>query len=215
MSKQEIEKILSAHQNWLTTEGKEGKRADFSGAILWRTDLRGANLCHADLSKADLYGALLYEADLRGADLRGADLSHADLRKAYLYGADLRKADLRGVDLRKADLREADLYGADLRVADLRGANFRKAYLRKADLCHAELSGADFSGADLRGADLDYSCLPLWCGGKFKADARICKQLIAHTLVILELSGEGDIELLKNMREYKAGWHRENELIGK
>jgi len=120
MSKQEIEKILLDHQKWLTTEGKEGMKADFCGA------------------------------NLRGADLRGADLCHAEL-------------------------------------------------------CHA----------DLRGANMDYSCLPLWCGGKFKADARICKQLIAHTLVILELSGEGDIELLKNMREYKAGWHRENELIGK
>ena len=114
MSKQEIEKILSAHQNWLTTEGKEGKRAD-----------------------------------LRGANLRGADLRNADL-----------------------------------------------------------------SGANLRGADLDFSCLPLWCGGEFIADNRICKQLVAHVLRIMELSGEKNEELLDKMREYKAGWHRENEYGG-
>ena len=174
MSKQEIEKILSAHQKWLKTGGKEGKRADFSGA-----DLRGTNLRHADLRNADLSGTNLHEADLRGANLYKANLS----------GANLWQADLSGAELCKADLRNADLRGTDLRGADLREV-------------------------DLRGADLDFSCLPLWCGGEFIADNRICKQLVAHVLRIMELSGEKNEELLKNMREYKAGWHRENEYGG-
>jgi hypothetical protein len=29
---------------------------------------------------------------------------------------------------------------------------------------YASLSGADLSDANLGGANLDYSCLPLWCG---------------------------------------------------
>ena len=73
---------------------------------------------------------------------------------------------------------------------------------------------ADLKGANLYGADLDFSCLPLWCGGEFIADNRICKQLVAHVLRIMELSGEKNEELLDNMREYKAGWHRENEYGG-
>ena len=73
------------------------------------------------------------------AELRGADLSRADLR-----WANLNRADLRGADLREANLSRADLNRADLRGADLRGANLR--------------------GANLRGVDLDFSCLPLWCG---------------------------------------------------
>ena len=97
----------------------------------------------------------------------------------------------------------ADLYGADLRGADLRGAN-----LRDADLRYADLRGADLCDADLRGADLDFSCLPLWCGGKFRADAKICKQIAAHLARIMELSGEKELDGIK---EYIKGWHREGE----
>ena len=84
------------------------------------------------------YASLSLE-DLRGASLRGADLSHADLS-----GADLSDADLRDANLKYANLRDADLTGANLRDADL--------------------TDADLRGANLRDTNLDYSCLPLWCG---------------------------------------------------
>ena len=42
---------------------------------------------------------------------------------------------------------------------------------------------ADLSGADLRGADLGFSCWPLWCGSlNVKIDNRIFCQLLYHTL---------------------------------
>lgn len=45
----------------------------------------------------------------------------------------------------------------------------------------ADLSGADLRDADLYGADLDFSCWPLWCGGLgIKIDDRIARQLIYH-----------------------------------
>ena len=60
------------------------------------------------------------------------------------------------------------LRGADLSRADLRGAN---------------LSRAALSGADLRGADLGFSCWPLWCGSlNVKIDKRIFCQLLYHAL---------------------------------
>lgn len=83
MNKEELNKILELHKNWLNNEFP-CKRADLSGAILRGADLRGA----------DLSGAILSGADLSGADLIGADLRHADLRRANLIGADLRGADL-------------------------------------------------------------------------------------------------------------------------
>jgi hypothetical protein len=110
----------------------------------------------ADLSEDDLSEDDLSEADLREADLRGAKLSEADMR-----GADLREADLRGANLSEADLSDADLREAYLCYADL-----RYAYLCKADLC---------------GADVDFSCWPLWCGSlDVKTDARIARQLAYH-----------------------------------
>ena len=67
MTKQELDKILKDHKDWLNSNG--GVKAN----------LRGADLSLADLSWADLRGADLSWADLRGADLRGADLRGADL----------------------------------------------------------------------------------------------------------------------------------------
>lgn len=44
-----------------------------------------------------------------------------------------------------------------------------------------DLRGANLSRADLRGANLDFSCLPLWCGGlNLKVDKRLACQLAYH-----------------------------------
>ena len=103
MTREELNKILEQHKLWIKSNGNEGNRAN----------LRGADLCGADLREANLRGADLYGADLREANLRGADLYRANL-----CGADLRGADLCGADLYRANLRGADLCGADLRGAD-------------------------------------------------------------------------------------------------
>ena len=92
MEREELEKILEEHKEWI--DGKGGKRADLSG-----TDLRGANLS----------GVNLRETNLRGANLRGANLREADLSEANLSGADLHRADLHRADLREANLHRADL----------------------------------------------------------------------------------------------------------
>jgi uncharacterized protein YjbI with pentapeptide repeats len=110
----------------------------------YEEDGERANLSYADLSDADLSGANLRCADLSDADLSGADLSDANLSYANLSGANLSYADLRGGNLRCADLSDADLSGANL--------------------SDANLSYADLSGADLSDANIDFSCLPLWCG---------------------------------------------------
>ena len=111
-----------------------------------------------------------------GTDGESANLCNADLRSANLCNADLRSANLCGADLCNADLCNADLRGANLCNADLRGAN-----LCSANLCSANLCSANLCNADLRGADLDFSCWPLWCGSKnVKADDRLVVQLIFH-----------------------------------
>ena len=115
------------------------------------------------------------------ADLRWANLSETDLRGANLSETDLRGANLREADLRVANLSWASLSGADLRETDLRGA---------------DLSWANLSRVNLRGANLDFSCFPLWCGGsKFKCDTKLVYQLLAH-ICTLEFD---DTEGIKNL----------------
>jgi len=49
----------------------------------------------------------------------------------------------------------------------------------------ANLNGADLRWADFNGADIDFSCWPLWCGSKgVKVDVRIATQLAAHFCVL-------------------------------
>jgi len=117
-------------------------------------DLRGADLCYADLSKAFLVHTDLKGADLRYANLRGADLFGADLGDAVLVRANLRGAGMIGAYLAGADLRGADLFGADLRDAILTGAD-----LRGADLRHAKLRCPDLRGIDLTGAKYNQNTL--------------------------------------------------------
>ena len=64
--------------------------------------------------------------------------------------------------------------------------------------------------ADLRGADLDFSCFPLWCGGtRFKAGDKLIMQVLAH-LCSWEVSEEAKEELDK-VREYAKKSHRAEE----
>lgn len=95
----ELNEILTAHNLYLRTGGKEGQRADLSGVDLTGINLRDANLCNAYLCEADLSNADLCEADLRYANLRHTNLSGANLRYTNLSGADLTIADLSGADL--------------------------------------------------------------------------------------------------------------------
>ena len=137
---------------------------------------------------------------------RRANLRHANLSYANLHYANLSYA-----NLRHANLIDANLIDANLSYANLIDANLIDANLSYANLRHANLIDANLSNADLSNANLDFSVLPLWCGGQFKADEKICKQLVAHTVRIMELSEIEEPELIKMMNEYKKGWHREKE----
>lgn len=57
MNNDELRKILDEHKVWVDSMGKNGRKANLSGANLIRADLQGANLQGADLWGADLQGA--------------------------------------------------------------------------------------------------------------------------------------------------------------
>ncbi|HIJ37974.1 MAG TPA: response regulator [Rhodospirillaceae bacterium] len=134
-----LDEHLAAHEIWVSSRGKEGKRAILHGA-----DLSGRDLANAQLTSADLR-----QADLSGADLSGAQLHGADLREAELLGAKLSGANLAVGRFRRARLNGCSLEGANLKGADLAGADLSGAKFGDADLAGAILLGADLTGADL------------------------------------------------------------------
>jgi len=83
----ELHDILTAHEKWLESEGKEGERADLAGA---------------NLQKAYLFKANVQVAKLQGADLReatGFTASQVKLAKnwelAFYSDDSLKKLDLK------------------------------------------------------------------------------------------------------------------------
>jgi hypothetical protein len=188
-SQEELIEIIKKHKKWLEKE-KDGIKAD-----LYKANLQGAYLDEANLRGANLQGA-----DLQGADLRGANLDKADLRGANLYEADLYKTNLQGADLRGANLDKADLRGANLYEANLQGAN-----LQGADLYEANLRGAN-----LQGADLDFSCLPLRCGGlNWKIDRRIFIQLSYH-LCSMQIEDAACVSAQNALIDLSNEFHRQD-----
>lgn len=75
------------------------------------------------------------------------------------------------------------LEGSDLSNEDLSGTNLSGADLSGTDLSETDLTGTYLLNADLSGANIDFSCLPLWCGSlNMKIDKKIFCQLLYHVL---------------------------------
>ena len=74
---------------------------------------------------------------------------------------------------------------------------------------------ADLRGADLRGANLDFSCLPLWCGSKqMKVDRKIALQILAHFCALdCDDMDVKAIQLDKAMNNLVLQSHRAHELL--
>jgi uncharacterized protein YjbI with pentapeptide repeats len=85
----DLKKVLKEHRLFMESQGRQGKRADLSGAALRGANLNGADLTRANLSGAYLIWAYLIWTNLTGANLHRADLTGADLSEANLTGADL------------------------------------------------------------------------------------------------------------------------------
>lgn len=115
----------------------------FSGAVLDRVRLLGANLTDATMT-----GASLERADLTGCVLTGADLSRVSGRRAVLAWARLRHA-----EIYEADLREADLIGADLGAVVLAGSDLRGSRLEDVAFWRTALKGARLADSVVAGAE--------------------------------------------------------------
>jgi hypothetical protein len=95
--------------------------------------------------------------------------------------------------------------------ADLSNANLSNANLSNADLSNADLSNADLRYADLRNANLDFSVLPLQCGGlRWTIDSRVARQLAYH-FCSMKCDDPEFIRLRNRMIDYANGFHRVEE----
>lgn len=177
----------------------DARGASWNNRVLPALDLRGANLCRADLRGTDLSACLMegcnltlarYDGKTRVPEGFNLGKSGAVGPGAALNGAFLNGADLRGMDLRNTNFMGAYLSGCDLSGAVLDGVRFVGADLRFAKLHGSRCVGARFTGsqlnqADLRGAELSDAVLETAesvQGADFSLTAGITKQQLENLL---------------------------------
>lgn len=79
------------------------------------------------------------------------------------------------------------------------------------DGCKKAILDYDLSNADLRGANLDYSCYPLWCGSlHLKADKRLACQLAYH-LCSMQCDDADYIKMRNSILGFANQFHRVDE----
>jgi len=171
------------------------------------------DLSGMDLSYLDLSGINLSNLDLSGVNFKNAVLDKANLTYSIISDAILIDTKMNDANLERTDFRYSNLSGAIMKDANLTGTYFLDANLQDAFCFGAIIHKTDFRGANLKGVDLDFSSLPLWCGGQFKTDEDLIKQISAHLLRIMELSeiDNDDNSLQSKLREYSEGWRRQCE----
>lgn len=128
------------------------------------TNLNGALLIGADLSKADLRWANLNDTALAWGNLDGSSLSYADLSKANLNQASLERADLRCAILDGASLQNSRIIDADFSGASLKGVSLEGVFISPL----TKLDGVQW--------DADFMS-PLEIKGHYESAARQYRQL--------------------------------------
>ncbi|HEX4300707.1 MAG TPA: DUF2169 domain-containing protein [Gammaproteobacteria bacterium] len=96
-------------------------------------------------------GADFSGAKLPGSNLRGIDLEEANFERSILDGADLSEASLRKARFQGASAQRAHFMQSDLEGAKLSNCNLKEAMLNKARLVQADLTGSNCFGAEFLG----------------------------------------------------------------
>ncbi len=161
--------MLKDHQLWLSSGGKEGKQAVFTGYDLsgldadyakagyivppfWKKRLSKIDLSNSNLSGLYFRGVDLVQANFCGANLRNAKFDQVILYKADFSGADISEAYIEGSSLKQANLTKADLSKTYIAYSDLRESNLQDANCQETNFQRTQLQGANLHGADFYGA---------------------------------------------------------------
>jgi uncharacterized protein YjbI with pentapeptide repeats len=96
---------LTAHELWVSSNGAEGERGDFTASDLSGVDFSDRNLSAAVFQNARLRSATFLRSIIELTDFTGADLTAANFTRANLRGSNFTEAILHRADFRNADLR--------------------------------------------------------------------------------------------------------------
>ncbi len=161
--------MLEDHQLWLSSGGKEGKQAVFTGYDLsgldsdyaearyivppfWEKNLSKIDLSYSNLSGLSFRKVILSQADFRGANLKNTRFSRANLFEADFSGADISEANIEESSLVEVNLTKVNLFKTSIAYSNLENANLQDANCQETNFQRTQLQGANLHGANFYGA---------------------------------------------------------------
>ena len=200
--KEELEAILVAHKEWLSSY--RDKLKQLTEEQLY--DPRKANLCNAnlgppvtlkgvDLTGANLRGGLFVRNDLTDANLTGADISNAQMQMAKLKNITLIKlgggghvnldlATLEGANLEDSRFYDSLLTRVHLSEGRMSRIDLNRVKLNNADLRKAVATGSSILSVDMTSAFLDQSDFSNSTFNKVNfSKTRIVKTNLSHAVI--------------------------------
>lgn len=101
-----------------------------------------------------------------------------------------------------------------LSAAALKNIDEHLKWLERCGGKQADLQRVDLEGAQLQGADIDYSCWPLWCGGlDVHLDNEQLKQIAYHLVRNGLFSNKASDETKEELRKI-LDFANESHLVG-
>lgn len=143
--------------------------------MLWKADLKDADLSNMKLPEIRLQNALL-----EGANFSGTDLTKSNLIECSVVKANFQNANLTDAVAMRSNFSGANFTGANLSKVHCLSANFEDANLTNAKLDYADLSGANLNRADLTGASFDGTRVTR----EFLKNAKITPEQLAKTIEV-------------------------------
>lgn len=162
-----IEQVISSHEHWINTAGREGKQFNLQDYDLSRqTSLRdqpltaivakGCKFTGMNLSGVRMQSSVLDEADFQDCVGQQGDLRGSSLKNTIFTRSDFRHADFSALKMERADgsdhWQPCNFTGSRMAFGRFDKTNFRGAVLKDVDFTHASLRGCNFRDANLEGA---------------------------------------------------------------
>jgi len=137
---------LDAHQQWIVSDGKDGKHCVLDGEDI---RLMQKFVVGRPLSGLSAQNTIAIGLNFAGCQLQGAKFDGADLRDCDFSGADLRGASFRGANISHARFSKADMRGLPLINGQTRITDFSDAIGREEQFEGCQMEG-EISALGLR-----------------------------------------------------------------
>jgi uncharacterized protein YjbI with pentapeptide repeats len=93
LNKTQIDKCIEEHKLWLTSNGSQGTKANFSSKLINIANFKEANLSDSNFSNSILKIIEFVDANLQNVNFENAELTKVDFHNANLTGANFKSTE--------------------------------------------------------------------------------------------------------------------------